>query len=130
MSENGEPHKIRDAEVLSVRLGAQADFYFQDLGVAFWVKVSRSSKSLVCICIVFAPMFQLGGVAGYLFRPLAEAVIFALIGSFLLSRTWSRRWPRTCCGRVRPTAPPMFRGSGRPIAKSAEAFSTRVRASI
>ncbi len=43
--------------------------------------------TLVCICIVFAPMFQLGGVAGYLFRPLAEAVIFALIGSFLLSRT-------------------------------------------
>ena len=32
-------------------------------------------------------MFQLGGVAGYLFRPMAEAVIFALIGSFLLSRT-------------------------------------------
>src|SRR6201996_3575595 len=43
--------------------------------------------TLVCICIVFAPMFQLGGVAGYLFRPLAEAVIFALVGSFLLSRT-------------------------------------------
>jgi len=33
------------------------------------------------------PMFQLGGVAGYLFRPLAEAVVFALIGSFILSRT-------------------------------------------
>src|SRR6201988_2507595 len=43
--------------------------------------------TLVCICIVFAPMFQLGGVVGYLFRPLAEAVAFALIGSFLLSRT-------------------------------------------
>jgi multidrug efflux pump subunit AcrB len=43
--------------------------------------------TLVCLCIVFVPMFQLGGVAGYLFRPLAEAVVFALIGSFLLSRT-------------------------------------------
>ena len=43
--------------------------------------------SLLCICIVFVPMFQLGGVAGYLFRPLAEAVVFALIGSFMLSRT-------------------------------------------
>jgi multidrug efflux pump subunit AcrB len=32
-------------------------------------------------------MFQLGGVAGHLFRPLAEAVVFALIGSFILSRT-------------------------------------------
>jgi multidrug efflux pump subunit AcrB len=43
--------------------------------------------SLLCICIAFVPMFTLGGVAGYLFRPLAEAVIFALIASFILSRT-------------------------------------------
>jgi CzcA family heavy metal efflux pump len=43
--------------------------------------------TLLCLCIVFVPMFQLGGVAGYLFRPLAEAVVFALVGSFLLSRT-------------------------------------------
>src|ERR1700738_847596 len=43
--------------------------------------------TLVCMCIVFAPMFQLGGVVVYLFRPMAEAVIFALVGSFLLSRT-------------------------------------------
>ena len=43
--------------------------------------------TLLCLCIVFVPMFQLGGVAGYLFRPLAEAVVFALMGSFLLSRT-------------------------------------------
>ena len=34
--------------------------------------------TLLCLCIVFVPMFQLGGVAGYLFRPLAEAVVFAL----------------------------------------------------
>ena len=43
--------------------------------------------TLLCLCIVFVPMFQLGGVAGYLFRPLAEAVVFALVGSFVLSRT-------------------------------------------
>ena len=43
--------------------------------------------TLLVLDIVFAPMFQLGGVAGHLFRPLAEAVIFALIGSFVLSRT-------------------------------------------
>jgi len=43
--------------------------------------------TLLVLDIVFAPMFQLGGVAGYLFRPLAEAVVFALIGSFVLSRT-------------------------------------------
>jgi multidrug efflux pump subunit AcrB len=43
--------------------------------------------TLLVLSIVFAPMFGLGGVAGYLFRPLAEAVVFALIGSFVLSRT-------------------------------------------
>ncbi len=43
--------------------------------------------TLLVLDIVFAPMFQLGGVAGYLFRPLAEAVMFALVGSFILSRT-------------------------------------------
>ena len=43
--------------------------------------------TLLCLTIVFIPMFQLGGVAGYLFRPMAEAVVFALIGSFTLSRT-------------------------------------------
>uniref|UniRef100_UPI003F967570 efflux RND transporter permease subunit n=1 Tax=Roseiarcus sp. TaxID=1969460 RepID=UPI003F967570 len=43
--------------------------------------------SLLCICIVFVPMFNLGGVAGYLFRPMAEAVVFALVASYVLSRT-------------------------------------------
>ncbi|HUN72355.1 MAG TPA: efflux RND transporter permease subunit [Steroidobacteraceae bacterium] len=43
--------------------------------------------TLLCLSIVFVPMFQLGGVAGYLFRPMAMAVVFALVGSFLLSRT-------------------------------------------
>ncbi|WP_243042673.1 efflux RND transporter permease subunit [Dyella sedimenti] len=43
--------------------------------------------SLCCICIVFVPMFFLPGVARYLFVPMAEAVIFAMIFSFILSRT-------------------------------------------
>jgi multidrug efflux pump subunit AcrB len=43
--------------------------------------------SLLCICIVFIPMFELEGVARYLFVPMAEAVIFAMICSFILSRT-------------------------------------------
>ena len=43
--------------------------------------------STTCICIVRLPLFQLGGVAGYLFVPLAEAVIFAMAASFILSRT-------------------------------------------
>ncbi|WP_299696335.1 efflux RND transporter permease subunit [Hydrocarboniphaga sp.] len=43
--------------------------------------------STLSICIVFVPMFMLSGVARYLFVPLAEAVVFAMIASFLLSRT-------------------------------------------
>ncbi|HGF0943124.1 TPA: efflux RND transporter permease subunit, partial [Legionella pneumophila] len=43
--------------------------------------------STLCITIVFVPMFYLGGVAQYLFVPLAEAVIFAMLISYLLSRT-------------------------------------------
>jgi multidrug efflux pump subunit AcrB len=43
--------------------------------------------STMCICIVFVPMFFLSGVAGYLFAPLAEAVVFAVLASYALSRT-------------------------------------------
>jgi CzcA family heavy metal efflux pump len=43
--------------------------------------------STLCICIVFLPMFFLSGVALYLFVPLAEAVIFAMLASYILSRT-------------------------------------------
>jgi CzcA family heavy metal efflux pump len=49
--------------------------------------VTPAFVSLLCICIVFVPMFLLNGVAGYLFRPLAEAVVYAMIASFVLSRT-------------------------------------------
>jgi multidrug efflux pump subunit AcrB len=41
----------------------------------------------LCICIVWLPLFELGGVAGYLFLPMAEAIVFAMIASFILSRT-------------------------------------------
>ena len=43
--------------------------------------------STLCICIVFVPMFFLTGVAKFLFVPLAEAVSFAMLASYLLSRT-------------------------------------------
>ena len=49
--------------------------------------VVPASISLMSICLAFVPMFGLGGVAGYLFRPLAEAVVFALIASYILSCT-------------------------------------------
>jgi len=43
--------------------------------------------STLCICIVFVPMFFLSGVAKFLFVPLAEAVVFAMLASYVLSRT-------------------------------------------
>ncbi len=49
--------------------------------------VTPAFVSLLCICIVFVPMFFLEGIARFLFVPMAEAVMFAMIWSFILSRT-------------------------------------------
>jgi multidrug efflux pump subunit AcrB len=49
--------------------------------------VTPAFVSLLCICIVFVPMFLLEGVSRFLFVPMAEAVIFAMVSSFILSRT-------------------------------------------
>ncbi|WP_289298479.1 efflux RND transporter permease subunit [uncultured Reyranella sp.] len=49
--------------------------------------VTPAFVSLLCICIVFVPMFFLEGVARFLFVPMAMAVIFAMVCSFILSRT-------------------------------------------
>jgi multidrug efflux pump subunit AcrB len=49
--------------------------------------VGPAFVSLLCICIVFVPMFLLNGIAGFLFRPMALAVMFAMASSFVLSRT-------------------------------------------
>jgi multidrug efflux pump subunit AcrB len=49
--------------------------------------VIPATVSLLCIVVAFVPMFGLSGVAGFLFRPMAEAVIFALVASYFLSRT-------------------------------------------
>ncbi|HZZ70141.1 MAG TPA: efflux RND transporter permease subunit [Phenylobacterium sp.] len=49
--------------------------------------VTPAFVSLLCICIVFVPMFLLKGVAGFLFVPMAMAVVYAMIASFILSRT-------------------------------------------
>src|ERR1700723_3633515 len=55
--------------------------------------------STLCICIVFIPMFLLDGIAKFLFVPLAEAVVFAMLASYLLSRTLvptlAKFWLRT-----------------------------------
>ena len=50
--------------------------------------VTPAFVSLLSICIVFIPMFFLTGVSRYLFVPMAEAVVFAMVASFILSRTF------------------------------------------
>src|ERR1700685_202181 len=46
-----------------------------------------ATVALFCICIAFVPLLSLGGVAGFLFRPLAMAVVFAMIASYILTYT-------------------------------------------
>jgi multidrug efflux pump subunit AcrB len=62
------------------------ELYDAILGGAGQIAVPAMVSTL-CICIVFLPMFFLGGVARYLFVPLAESVVFAMIASYILSRT-------------------------------------------
>jgi CzcA family heavy metal efflux pump len=50
--------------------------------------VGPAFVSLLCICVVFVPMFAMKGVAGYLFQPMALSVVFAMVASFILSRTF------------------------------------------
>jgi multidrug efflux pump subunit AcrB len=74
--------------------------------------------STLCICIVFLPMFLLGGVARYLFVPLAEAVIFAMLASYLLSRTLVPTMARYLLRPPVEGAPP----SRNPLARGQQAF--------
>src|SRR5213082_605556 len=77
--------------------------------------------STLCICIVFLPMFLLGGVARYLFVPLAEAVIFAMLASYLLSRTLVPTLARYLLKPPVEGAPP----SQNPLARAQAAFERR-----
>ena len=73
--ENIERHLHRGTELQeAILVGAG------EIGVPAFV-------STLCICIVFVPMFFLSGVARFLFVPLAQAVVFAMIASYILSRT-------------------------------------------
>jgi multidrug efflux pump subunit AcrB len=58
--------------------------------------------STLCICIVFVPMFFLTGVARFLFVPMAEAVVFAMIASYILSRTLVPTLVMLLMSRARP----------------------------
>ena len=77
-------------------------------------------------------MFQLGGVAGYLFRPMAEAVVFALIGSFILSRTlvptMANYLMRGRAWRAPEPRRRRRRGSRNPLKRFQQAFERALRA--
>ena len=78
--------------------------------------------STLAICIVFVPMFLLSGVARYLFVPMAEAVVFAMLTSYVLSRTLvptlAKYWLRTA-EQEAAAAAPTASGSGSRHASSA-----------
>ncbi len=89
--------------------------------------VIPATVSLLCICIVFVPMFGLGGVAGFLFRPMAEAVVFALIASYVLSRTLVATLARFLLANQAAHGRP---GASRADPQSAGAVPTRLRAPL
>ena len=89
--------------------------------------VTPAFVSLLCICIVFVPMFFLQGVARFLFVPMAEAVMFAMAWSFLLSRTLV---PTMSKYLLRPHAPHTGPGSevpatGNPLVLFQRRFEAR-----
>ena len=92
--------------------------------------VTPAFVSLLCICIVFVPMFFLDGVARFLFVPMAEAVIFAMVCSFILSRTLV---PTMAKFLLKPHAPHVDEHgahvapppSGNPLVRFQRAFEAR-----
>ena len=87
--------------------------------------VTPAFVSLLCICIVFVPMFFLPGVAGFLFVPMALAVVFAMIASFVLSRTLV---PTMAMYLLRPHDADHHAGapaSRNPLARLQRGFETR-----
>ncbi len=69
--------------------------HMEELGEDIVTAITRGAQeimppatvALFCICIAFVPLLALGGVAGYLFRPLAMAVVFAMVASYILTYT-------------------------------------------
>ncbi|SAK18163.1 efflux RND transporter permease subunit [Burkholderia multivorans] len=82
--------------------------------------------SMLSICIVFVPMFLLTGVARYLFVPLAEAVIFAMIASYFFSRTLVPTLAMALMRAKRQGRPP--RGMFARLARFQAAFEHRFEA--
>jgi CzcA family heavy metal efflux pump len=83
--------------------------------------------STLAICIVFVPMFMLVGIARYLFVPLAEAVVFAMLASYLLSRTLVPTLAKYWLQRHDAQAPARPRGAPQRLQRRFEQWFTQVR---
>jgi CzcA family heavy metal efflux pump len=84
--------------------------------------VTPAFVSLLCICIVFVPMFLLPGISGFLFVPMAMSVVFAMIASFVLSRTLV---PTMAAYLLKPHAAEAHHGAGasrNPVARFQRRF--------
>jgi multidrug efflux pump subunit AcrB len=81
--------------------------------------------STLSICIVFVPMFFMGGVAKYLFVPLAEAVIFAMLASYFLSRTVVPTMAKFLLHEHDPETEKQKHGSRNPLVRAQLAFEHR-----
>ena len=81
--------------------------------------------STLSICIVFVPMFFMGGVAKYLFVPLAEAVIFAMLASYFLSRTVVPTMAKYLLQEHDPAAEKQKLRSRNPLVRAQLAFEHR-----
>jgi multidrug efflux pump subunit AcrB len=81
--------------------------------------------STLSICIVFVPMFFMGGVAKYLFVPLAEAVIFAMLASYFLSRTVVPTMAKFLLQEHDPEAEKQKHHSRNPLVRAQLAFEYR-----
>ena len=74
-----------------------------------------ATVALFCICIAFVPLLALGGVAGYLFRPLAMAVVFAMIASYILTYTLVPTMAHFLLANQHHHAAPVGSGEPRPV---------------
>jgi multidrug efflux pump subunit AcrB len=81
--------------------------------------------STLAICIVFVPMFFLGGVAKYLFVPLAEAVVFAMLASYFLSRTVVPTMAKYLLHEHDPESEQQKQRSRNPLVRAQLAFERR-----
>ncbi|HYL05528.1 MAG TPA: efflux RND transporter permease subunit [Thermoanaerobaculia bacterium] len=78
--------------------------------------------STLAICIVFVPMFFLSGVSRYLFVPLAEAVVFAMLASYFLSRTLVPTMAKYLLRAHSPAAEMRRQGSRNPLVRFQQGF--------